>query len=533
VPDFATQAARQRRELPEFRKRLLGLSARSWPLHAQIDYLMLQAEMDQLDFQLNVIRQPSRNPDFYTTQAISRIMRQIGGRFQAAPGITSPYSAERAAAILKALEEVPAILKQAPAALTEPVPEMADMAVETLAEIEKRSAEFARVVGEHLPEPYRTQIAPAVEKAAASLVEHREWIRAHRSKMSAPYAIGRPAFEWYVKRVLMYPYDSDQLLIQAEMERNRNWAFFQFERQKNRHLPEPGKMFSVAPLRAARTNAEYSEWKDATDVQSRLWAEEHELFTRPPELGPMRHGQGGVAIEPFGFMGFPKEPLAPGTYTQFVVEPDHWWAHTYWILGHRRDPGDNHPHNEYPGHRFESAVSQRATCELRRGHNTRGDSWPYYMEELQLQLDFPYVRGPRAREIQYGLAIMRAERVYAAVKMADGSMTPDQVERHMMETVPWMEPYVAKRHEVWRKFVTPADVLKYQLGKYEINKLLRDRMRQLGDGFNLREFHDQLLATGQIPVALARWELTGANDEIQYLWDRTPVPGVKATSSPE
>ena len=531
VPDFAAQAARQRRELPELRGRLHALNPRDWPVHAQVDYLMLQAELDYLDFGLNVTREASKNPDFYLNQAVGRVMRFIGGRFQAAPGITVPYDAERASAIVEALGETEAIVAQAPSALTEAVPELADVAIERMEDVRENYAQFARVVGRHLPEPHASQIGTAAERAGEALVTYRAWLRENRSKMTGSYVVGRPAFEWYVQRVMMFPYDSDQLLMQADMERSRNWAFLQLERQKNRHLPHPGKMFTVAPLRPAATNQEYSEWKDATDVMSRRWAEEHDLFTHPDELGPMRHGQGGIWIEPFGLMAFPEKPLPAGSYAQFVVEPDHWWAHSYWILGHRRDPGDNHPHNEYPGHRFESAVSQKHTCALRRGHRTRGDSWCYYVEEMQLQLDFPFVRGPRARELIYGLAIMRAERVHVAVKMADGSMAPDEVAPYMMESVPWMEPYVAKHHELWRKLVRPADVLYYQVGKYEVYKLLRDRMRRLGDAFELGAFHDALLATGQIPVALARLDMTGANEEIDYLWDWKPIPELPAPPS--
>ena len=49
-------------------------------------------------------------------------------------------------------------------------------------------------------------------------------------------------------------------------------------------------------------------------------------------------------------------------------------------------------------------------------------------------------------------------------------------------------------------------------------------MRQLGDDFDLRAFHDALLATGQIPVSLARLDMTGTNEEIDYLWDWKPIP---------
>jgi hypothetical protein len=530
VPHYVQRVEQQKRGLADFRKRLGAIDPKGWPVHAQVDYLVLQIEMNALDFDLNVIRQPSRNPNFYTTEAVSRVGRHIGGRYQMAPGVTVPYDADRAAAIIKGLEDTPAIVEQAPAALTEAVPEMADMAIETLDNVRENYAEFARVVRPHLPEPYRTQVGPAADKTGVALEKHREWIRANRAKMKAPFAIGRPAFEWYTQNVLVLPYTADQLLMQAEMERQRNWAFLQFERQKNRHLPGPAT-FKAPPSRAAKDNHEYSEWKDATDVLSRLWAEEHDLFTRPDYLGPMRDAEGGVWIEPFGMMAFPNKPMAQGSKTEFLVEPDHWFSHIYWEIGHRLDPGTNHPHSDYPGHTFERAVSQRTTCELRRGHNSRGDGWTYYMEEAQLQLDYPFVRGPRVREWMFGLAIMRAERVHIAVKFAEGSMNPEEVSQHMMDTVPWMEPHVANKHEVWRKFVRPSDVLDYQVTKFEIYKLLRDRMRQQGDQFGLRDFHDQLLATGQIAVALARWEMAGIDDDVKHLWKRTPIPRSGTTTS--
>ena len=62
------------------------------------------------------------------------------------------------------------------------------------------------------------------------------------------------------------------------------------------------------------------------------------------------------------------------------------------------------------------------------------------------------------------------------------------------------------------------------MGKFEIFKLMRDRMQQLGDDFDFRRFHDELLATGQIPIALARWEMAGVDDDVAHLWDRPPIP---------
>lgn len=525
VPDYVARDRQRSKRLAEFKERLAAIDPGSWPVHAQVDYLVLQIEMDRQDFQLRVIRQPTRNPDFYVSEALSGVTRFIGGRYQDGDGIQAPYGEERGAAITDGLRRTPAILGQALGALVEGVPEMADMAIERLEGIEAKYDRFVEILSPRMPDSQRAELAEAAAVAATAMANYREWLMDARVDMTAPHAIGAPAFEWLVQNVYVFPYTNDQLLQQAETERQRNWAFLQFERQKNKNLPRPGKVASDIPSRKAKTNDEYTEWNDATDVLTRLWAEEIELFTRPDYIGPMRHGENlGYYLDPFGFMAFAVEDRPEGFEREFLVEADSSYTDTYWNVGHRLDPGTNHPHSHYPGHTFEGEVSDRTTCAFRRPHNTRGDAWPYYIEEVQLQTEYPFVRGDLVREWMYSLAIMRAERVYVAVKFADGSMTPDDVAAHMMETVPWMEPYVATHHEVWRKFTRPAQVLTYQVGKFEIFKLMRDRMQQLGDDFDFRGFHDELLATGQIPIALARWEMAGIDDDVAHLWDRPPIP---------
>jgi hypothetical protein len=44
----------------------------------------------------------------------------------------------------------------------------------------------------------------------------------------------------------------------------------------------------------------------------------------------------------------------------------------------------------------------------------------------------------------------------------------------------------------------------------QIEQLMGVRRRQLGDGFTVRRFMDELDACGLIPMSLIAWELTGA-----------------------
>ena len=47
--------------------------------------------------------------------------------------------------------------------------------------------------------------------------------------------------------------------------------------------------------------------------------------------------------------------------------------------------------------------------------------------------------------------------------------------------------------------------------------MLADRRLQLGDKFNLREFHDYVWSNGNVPLSLQRWELLGLDDDVKKL----------------
>jgi hypothetical protein len=57
VPDYTPAAmARQHGELEEYRRRLATLDSRGWPVWQQVDYQIVRAEMNGLDFDHRVLR---------------------------------------------------------------------------------------------------------------------------------------------------------------------------------------------------------------------------------------------------------------------------------------------------------------------------------------------------------------------------------------------------------------------------------------------------------------------------------------------
>lgn len=70
IPDYAQIVKEQLKGLKEFRRRLDSIDSGSWPIPAKVDYLVVLIDMNRLEFDLKVIRQVSRSPDFYTSQAV-------------------------------------------------------------------------------------------------------------------------------------------------------------------------------------------------------------------------------------------------------------------------------------------------------------------------------------------------------------------------------------------------------------------------------------------------------------------------------
>ena len=61
--------------------------------------------------------------------------------------------------------------------------------------------------------------------------------------------------------------------------------------------------------------------------------------------------------------------------------------------------------------------------------------------------------------------------------------------------------------EVLRYTLTPGQPLSYLVGKHLLQELREDARRSLGDAFHLREFHDAMLRSGTLPIAIMRQAL--------------------------
>ena len=134
-----------------------------------------------------------------------------------------------------------------------------------------------------------------------------------------------------------------------------------------------------------------------------------------------------------------------------------------------------------------------------------------------------YNDSPRSRELVWILLAQRAARGLGSLYAHANEMTMAEAGGVHMDFTPrgWMktekELLIFEQHLYLRQ---PGYGTSYVTGKYLLERTLADYARLVEAGneeFKLQSFFDQLNAIDSIPISLARWEMTGLDDEIRSL----------------
>lgn len=500
VPDYSAATIERRlAELSALQQRLGGISAKAWDCHRQVDYLAVRAQLDQQEFVLRVSRPWARDPGLYVDPLLQVAFTSL------------PLKGEALAAFRQKLRNVPKTLAAAKANLTDVVGAYADFALHNLTASD----------GVNLRHPYRAvppdgvlgwfddllgrakkeqpALVADVVRARASIADFERWLRENRARMDAPSGVGKTLLDWYVRSVKLMPYTSDDVLLLGQRELERVYAFYTLERHRNRGLPE---------LTLPKTREEYHARMAKMDAEVREFLVKDE-FISVPDYIPRDWQQ----------MGF------NAVWLERAGGPNFWEQVLY------RDPNPDHWHAVIPGHRFDGHVARTLTHPIRKHISDPGrtEGWALYVEEAPLQLGFyeKYDR-PRARELIYVFGIFRAVRTIADVQMQTGRMNAKEAAEYWKKWTPWLDDDVARVDAEIYLRRPPGYGLSYTMGSFQMYKLLGERRLQLGEKFDLQEFHDWIMQTGRLPVSLLRYDLTGYDDEVRELWERPSLQSVLA-----
>ncbi len=480
------EAEESRRRLRDWKERFARIEPHKWSRAQKVDYLLVRAKLDDLEFRHRVSRPWARDPGFHLDRIERLAYRSL------------PLSAQRLEELRTRLGAVPVILEKAKSSLTEGSGELARMALRRLQRYDgigqgqpQRSDPPEGILGwyrdlQQRLETVHPQAAPEAEKALAAAAAFRDWLRKRLSSMTAPAGVGLKNYEWYVRHVRLIPFSVEELRALGQRETNRSRAFLAIERHRNRRLPE---------LTPASSREEYEGRVRRAEQRIRGFIQEHDLMTIPPDT-----------------------PSRFETDAFWIVRPGgkrHFWEELQY-----RDALNNHIHASIPGHRFDAWRSGRELHPIRSSYRDggRAEGWATYLEEMLLQAGL-LDDTPRVRELFYIALLARAVRIPAELKLHSGEFSLQQAIDYMVAEVPFMEESLA-RYDLEIYLRRPAYGMNYVASKAQMEQLVADSALQLGESFDLKRFHDAFLSSGMIPMSLIRWEMTGRDDEVKLFWQR-------------
>ena len=494
APDYTAEQFTSRYEgFLTLRNRLYRLDPGDWPIPQQVDWHIVRAEMNGYDFNHRVLRPWVRDPAFYNSIWTGRsdVPAHEGPTHHAIVELWTyefPLSNAEEARLIAELGVIPSLLAQAQKNLTGNARELW---VAGIRDIRAQRTALDRLA-ERVAATASDELNSIIAESQAATDELVEWLVAEAASKTGPSGIGKDNYTWYQQNVHLLPMTWEDEVRLLKRELDRAWSSLKLEEQRNKDLP---------PMVAAATPAEYDAKADQAAARIMRFLEDKEIVTVTDYMEPaLREHLGSfVPVETRNFFAITAH-----------YDPAPLFSHFYhWFELARMDL---EPHA--------SPVRQGAV--LYNIFDSRNEGTATAVEEMFMHAGL-YDDSPRSRELVWIMVAQRAARGLGSLYAHANQMTMEEAGQVHMDWTPrgWMktEPdlLIFEQHFYLRQ---PGYGSSYITGKYLLERTLADYSKQLedrGEAFRLSEFFDRLNAIDSIPIALARWEMTGLDDEIRAL----------------
>jgi uncharacterized protein (DUF885 family) len=210
--------------------------------------------------------------------------------------------------------------------------------------------------------------------------------------------------------------------------------------------------------------------------------------------------------KPYGIAPVPEE-IAPkyttGRYsgTNRDDRAGFYWVNTYAL--------DRRPlyqmealtlHEAVPGHHLQNAIAGELEDLPEYRQQTYisafGEGWGLYSEYLGLEAGF--YEDPYSNFGRLSYEMWRAARLVVDTGMHAKGWSRERAMDFMANNTALSLHNV--KTEIDRYITWPAQALSYKLGELTIKRLRAEAEQQLGDKFDIREFHDAVLENGSVPL---------------------------------
>jgi uncharacterized protein (DUF885 family) len=163
-------------------------------------------------------------------------------------------------------------------------------------------------------------------------------------------------------------------------------------------------------------------------------------------------------------------------------------------------------HEAEPGHHFQGSIAMELDVpEFRKTlyHSAYGEGWGLYSESLGKEMGFYTDSYSDFGRLTYEM--WRACRLVVDTGMHANGWSRQQAIDYLADNTALSLADV--EGQIDRYITWPAQALSYKIGELKIRELRGIAEQALAEDFKIRDFHDQLLINGSLPLALLE-ELT-------------------------
>jgi len=266
-------------------------------------------------------------------------------------------------------------------------------------------------------------------------------------------------------------------------------------------------------IRASGFRGDFAAFQRFLRTDPQFYARTPEEFVdRASEIAKRADGQlprlfGTLPRLSYGIRVIPPEQ-AEGSTTAYYTQGSAALGQsgTYWVNTTRLDQRPYYElpaltlHEAMPGHHLQIARAQELgeLPYFRRNafETAYVEGWGLYAETLGE--DMGMYRTPYERFGRYSYEMWRACRLVADTGIHWMGWDIEQARRCFTENTA-LSPHNIQT-ELERYIATPGQALAYKIGELTIRRLRREATEALGDRFDIRAFHDELLSAGAVPM---------------------------------
>jgi hypothetical protein len=475
-------------ELRTWLQRLNSIDTTGWTTEQQVDWHLVRAEMNGLDFYIRVLKPWERDPAFYVTvwPEQSDTPTHEGPTNHGVIEVwqySFPLAPDAQARLEMELRMIPPLLRQARVNLTG---NARDLWISGTGSVKSQIRDLDDLGQRAGTAP---SLVAAIRDARQATVDFVGWLEQQAPSKTGPSGIGKADYTWSLQNVHLVPltYEDEVAILKRELARAH--ASLRLEEQRNMGRPQ------IDPV---KNDEEYQRRANASVDRLMKFVKDRDVITIKPNMDPaLRAKLGGfVAVEQRNFFAIAMHLEPNALYTHFY----HWWD-----LAQVRDE----PH----------------ASPIRRGPllyniwDGRSEGMATAFEEAMMHAGL-YDDNPRAREIQWIMLAQRAARGLGSLYAQSNEYTMKQAADFQVKWTPrgWMSPTLDLLGFEQQLYLRqPGYGTSYIIGKYLLDDLLRDMSDAKGTSFSLREYYDSINRAGLIPVSLIRWQLTGKVDQIRAM----------------